>query len=218
MRLLLIRHGQTPANVIGSLDTTIPGPGLTELGYEQAAAVPGALAGERIDAIYASVQVRSQLTAEPLVRERGLPLQVRPGIREISSGHLEGNTDVESQEFYLSTMVAWVEGDFAREIPGGESAADVFARYNEVIGEAYEAGQSSIAMVSHGAVIRTWAGYHAHNLGAQFVARTPLHNTGIVVVEGSPEHGWSAVSYMGEAVGGLALDDGTNAGPASRTQ
>src|SRR3990170_436841 len=29
MRLLLIRHGQTPANVLGLLDTAHPGPGLT---------------------------------------------------------------------------------------------------------------------------------------------------------------------------------------------
>ena len=30
MRLLLIRHGQTPANVRGELDTAAPGPGLTD--------------------------------------------------------------------------------------------------------------------------------------------------------------------------------------------
>ena len=27
MRLILIRHGQTPANVLGALDTAVPGPG-----------------------------------------------------------------------------------------------------------------------------------------------------------------------------------------------
>ena len=46
MRLLLIRHGQTPSNVLGALDTLVPGPGLTPLGLEQAAAIPDALAGE----------------------------------------------------------------------------------------------------------------------------------------------------------------------------
>jgi release factor glutamine methyltransferase len=38
VRLLLIRHGQTPSNVLGLLDTAPPGPGLTDLGVEQAAA------------------------------------------------------------------------------------------------------------------------------------------------------------------------------------
>lgn len=32
MRLLLIRHGETPTNVGYLLDTAVPGPGLTEIG------------------------------------------------------------------------------------------------------------------------------------------------------------------------------------------
>ena len=44
MRLLLIRHGQTPNNILGALDTGRPGAGLTELGREQARAIPAALA------------------------------------------------------------------------------------------------------------------------------------------------------------------------------
>ncbi|BCW50626.1 hypothetical protein StoSoilB13_29680 (plasmid) [Arthrobacter sp. StoSoilB13] len=50
MKLLLIRHGQTPGNVAGQLDTAFPGPGLTELGERQAAALPEALADESIQA------------------------------------------------------------------------------------------------------------------------------------------------------------------------
>ena len=55
MRLLLIRHGQTPGNVLGQLDTAFPGPGLTGLGERQAAALPEALADEDIEAIQASL-------------------------------------------------------------------------------------------------------------------------------------------------------------------
>ena len=74
MRLMLIRHGQTPSNVLGLLDTNPPGPGLTDLGIRQAAALPATLAGCRIDAIYASNQPRAQLTAQPLAAARGLPV------------------------------------------------------------------------------------------------------------------------------------------------
>jgi broad specificity phosphatase PhoE len=59
MRLLLVRHGQTPSNVRSLLDTAVPGPGLTELGERQAAAPPEALAGEDIDALYASTLMSS---------------------------------------------------------------------------------------------------------------------------------------------------------------
>jgi broad specificity phosphatase PhoE len=62
VRLLLIRHGQTPGNVLGQLDTAHPGPGLTELGEHQAEALSRALANERIHALYASTLVRTQIT------------------------------------------------------------------------------------------------------------------------------------------------------------
>lgn len=217
MRLLLIRHGQTPSNVGGILDTRIPGPGLTTLGEAQAAAIPQTLDGEPIDAIYASVQVRSQITAAPLVADRGLELQVRDGIREIASGDYEMRSDYDAVEDYLATMVRWVDGDLDAQLPGGETATEVFDRYNGVVAEAYSAGHSTVAFVSHGAVIRTWAGYYADNLSAQFIADNPLHNTGIVVLEGSPEDGWTALSYMGEALGGAQLDDAAQSGPAAET-
>lgn len=78
MRLLLIRHGQTPSNLKHLLDTAEPGPGLTSLGQKQAAALPDALASERIDALYASTLVRTQLTAAPLAAATGLEVRVRP--------------------------------------------------------------------------------------------------------------------------------------------
>ena len=62
MRLLLIRHGQTPANVRGEVATVRPGPELTELGRRQADAVPQAVAGEQIAAIYISPLLRTALT------------------------------------------------------------------------------------------------------------------------------------------------------------
>jgi len=216
MRLLLIRHGQTPSNVSGSLDTRIPGPGLTTLGQAQAEAIPATLADVPIDAIYASVQVRSQITAAPLAADRALEVQVRAGIREISSGDYEMRSDRASVEEYLAVMVLWVDGDVDAQLPGGETASDMLARFDEVVAEAYSAGYSSVAMVSHGAAIRTWSGSRATNLSAEFIGENPLHNTGIVILEGTPETGWTALTYMGEAVGGAAVDDAA-AGPAAET-
>ncbi|MFE6992907.1 histidine phosphatase family protein, partial [Streptomyces pharetrae] len=89
MRLLLVRHAQTPSNVKFLLDTAVPGPGLTELGERQAAALSEALAGQDIEAVYASTMIRTQLTAAPFAAARGLDVHVRDGIRELSAGDLE---------------------------------------------------------------------------------------------------------------------------------
>ncbi|MFE1954344.1 MULTISPECIES: histidine phosphatase family protein [Streptomyces] len=190
MRLLLIRHGQTPSNLKRLLDTAEPGPGLTPLGQRQAAALPGALAEERIDALYASTLLRTQLTATPLARARGLDIVVRPGIREIEAGELEMRGDEAAITTYLTTALAWAAGDLDRRMPGGESGLAALSRFDEVVAEAAAGGAESVAMVSHGAAIRMWAAARAGRLDPLEAADQHLDNTGMVVVTGSPADGW----------------------------
>ena len=45
MRLFLVRHGQTHANVARQLDTAVPGVDLTDTGREQAQELADRLAG-----------------------------------------------------------------------------------------------------------------------------------------------------------------------------
>src|SRR6478752_7318125 len=132
MRLLLIRHGQTPSNVRGLLDTAVPGPGLTALGQRQAAALPDSLAGQRIDAIYASSQLRAQLTAAPLATARDLPVQIRDGLREVDAGDLEMLGDERSTRWYQRTVRRWMAGELDETMPGGPSGAEVLARFDAV--------------------------------------------------------------------------------------
>ncbi|MET1043735.1 MAG: histidine phosphatase family protein [Microbacteriaceae bacterium] len=211
MRLLLIRHGQTPSNVLGALDTLVPGPGLTKLGTQQAAAVPDALADENIGAIFASVQHRAQLTAAPLAAARGLEVVVRDGLREISAGDLEMNTDWESVNIYHRVSFGWPAGKLDLRIPGGENGIEVLGRFDQVVFEALELGHDTVAFVAHGQIIRTWAAARAENIDVEFAARHSLHNTGIVVVEGHPDVGWIAHTWNGVAVGGPTVDEPTSA-------
>ncbi|MER6953330.1 MULTISPECIES: histidine phosphatase family protein [unclassified Streptomyces] len=198
MRLLLIRHGQTTANVDYLLDTAVPGAGLTELGEQQAAALPQALADEDIDALYASTLVRTQLTAAPLAAARGLDVLVRDGIREISAGDLEMLPgDSEHGELYMRTVFAWAAGDVDLRMPGGESGAEFLARYDGVVAEAAASGARTVALVSHGAAIRGWAAARVDGVDVPFAAAHRLANTGTVVLEGSPADGWKVLKWAG---------------------
>lgn len=58
-----VRHGQSAANAAGIIDTSVPGPGLTAIGLQQAQTVAATLAAEGHDAIFASTMVRTQQTA-----------------------------------------------------------------------------------------------------------------------------------------------------------
>ncbi|MFG3008951.1 histidine phosphatase family protein [Streptomyces cinerochromogenes] len=201
MRLLLVRHGQTPSNVDHLLDTAVPGPGLTPLGEAQAAALPQALAGEDIEALYASTLIRTQLTAAPLAAARGLDVTVRDGIRELSAGDLEMLPgDSPEGRLYLRTVFAWAAGDTALRMPGGESGEEALARYDAVVAEAAASGARAVAMVSHGAAIRVWTAARADNVDVAIAAARPLENTGVVILEGSPSDGWKALSWEGATV------------------
>ncbi len=201
MRLLLIRHGQTPTNVRFLMDTAVPGAGLTDLGERQAAALPKALADEDIEALYASTLVRTQLTAAPLAAARGLDVRVRDGIRELPAGDLEmlpGHS--EHGRKYMETVFAWSAGDTELRMPGRESGAEALARYDAVVAEAAASGASAVAMVSHGAAIRMWTAARADNVDVAFAAARPLDNTGVVILDGSPSDGWKALSWAGAVV------------------
>ncbi|AXJ09239.1 histidine phosphatase family protein [Arthrobacter sp. PM3] len=220
MRLLLIRHGQTPGNVLGQLDTAHPGPGLTELGERQAAAMAESLANERIGLLYASTLVRTQITARPLAAMRGLDVEVLAGLREIEAGALEKLTDHESHARYFGTVAAWTAGDLDRRMPAGPSGHDFFDRFDasidRIAAASDAAGSGTVAVVSHGAAIRVWAGRRAVNVGPEFAIRHVLANTGIVALEGDPDAGWQLFHWDESPIGGLALADPTAEDPTGR--
>jgi len=211
MRLLLIRHGQTIDNVSGILGAVVPGPGLTELGQRQADAVPAAVRDEQIEAIYVSNMVRTSLTAAPLAAELGLTPQELPGLREISSGDLEGRSDKEAVRQYVDPIIGWWH-DLQLRVPGGENGVEFFDRYDGAIRTIAAAHTGTVAVFSHGAAIRTWASWASANLDEDNTQGRFLDNTGIVVVEGSPD-GWRTVTWAGDPLGGDELEDPSAADP-----
>lgn len=206
MRLLLLRHGQTPSNVGGLLDTAHPGPGLTRLGERQAAAVPHALRDRQVDAIAVSPLVRTSLTAAPLARARGIePLTVE-GLQEIEAGELEMAGAHDAHQRYLSTAFAWARGDVDRTMPGGSDGRAFLERYDGAVAAIAARGWESVVVVSHGAAIRAWASARVAGVDIDDVERSTLANTGLVEVEGDPASGWRLVAWTADPVGGRGLD------------
>jgi probable phosphoglycerate mutase len=215
MRLLLIRHGQIPSNARDVLDTRVPGPALTDLGERQARALPDALDGEDIGALFASTLLRTQQTARPLARELGLEVRVRDGIREITAGQLEGEYgNGERGLRYMEIAFSWAAGQVGRRMPGGERGVEMLGRYDAVVDEAAALGAGTVAFFSHGAAIRTWTAARASNVDVEFAASHPLENTGVVILEGSPQDGWKALSWAGAVVS--TPGQGAGSGPTGR--
>ncbi|WP_347108836.1 histidine phosphatase family protein [Paenarthrobacter sp. S56] len=209
MKLLLIRHGQTPGNVAGELDTAFPGPGLTELGERQAAALLEALKDESIEALYTSTLLRTQRTVIPLAKATGLEPEILDGVHEIEAGALEKKTDHESHMRYMGTVFAWSSGDLDVRMPGAFTGHDFFARFDASVEKVVAAGHRTAVIISHGAAIRCWAGRRAEDIDTLFAETHQLPNTGIVALEGDPENGWRVLHWDQVPVGGLAMADQT---------
>lgn len=107
---------------------------------------------------------------------------------------------------------------FRLRMPGadGESGRQVLARFDTVVAEAARSGAGTVAMVSHGPAVRLWATVRAHDLDAHFAAAHPLRNTRVVVLDGSPDDGFTALSWAGAVV--APAREGGPAGQAATTR
>ncbi len=208
MRLILIRHGQTPHNVTGALDTGFPGAGLTPLGTAQARAVPRALRHERVEGIFTSRLVRTQLTAGPLSDAHRLDMQVREGLEEVTAGSLEMRSDPDAVRTYIETLIGWMHGDLQRRMPGGISGEEFLDGYDAALRDiaADHDDDATVAVFSHGAAIRVYTSLAAR-LDPAESTHLWMQNTGMGVLQGDPDSGWELTDWHPEPLGGNALED-----------
>jgi probable phosphoglycerate mutase len=195
MRLYLVRHGETHANVARQLDTAVPGLDLTEAGHEQARALADRLRGEDLGAIYVSDLVRTHQTAQPLASVLGLGLVVLPGLREIQAGDYEMSTEWGP---FIDAVQRWRD-DPEHAIPGGDSGLGFMARYEAAIRRIAGDGHESAVAVSHGAAMRVWTAA-ASGLDPSFFEARRVDNTLVVTMEGDPDAGWRLLAWGDEPI------------------
>jgi broad specificity phosphatase PhoE len=186
LRLLLVRHGQTAANVVHALDTRPPGSPLTELGHQQAADLADRLADQPITAVYASTATRTQQTAAPLAARLGLAVVVIDGVHEIFAGDLEDRSDEPALEVFEDVYAAWRRGELDARVPGGESARELRGRFAAAVARISAGASGAVVLVSHGGAIRL--GVAA--LIGETAEAAYIGNTGLVVLETATDGSW----------------------------
>ena len=150
--LVLVRHAETEWSLSGrhTGNTDIP---LTEHGREVARELAPRLGRRRFARVLVSPLRRARETAE--LCGLGAPAEVIEELREWDYGEYEGLTTAAIQ----AARPGW---DLWRDgCPGGESAPQVGARADRVLG-AIEGSPGPVAMFSHGHMLRV--------LGARWIA------------------------------------------------
>lgn len=157
-RIFLIRHGETLWNSEMKFQGHVDVP-LSEKGVEQAGALAGRLASQKISAVYSSDLGRAVETARRIADPRGLEVITLPALREMSFGVWEGLTFKEIKEKYGDVIQRWWANPMGMAVPGGEGLSDLAARavpaVREIVGRHMG---DQVAVVCHGGPVRCLVG------------------------------------------------------------
>jgi broad specificity phosphatase PhoE len=199
-RLLFVRHGESLANAIRALDCAVPGPELTELGQAQAEALAADLAHEDIRAVWASSMTRAQQTATPLAARFGLTVQVDPDLREAHVGDLHPRSDDSAIWHWRQLYTRWLaDAELGDRRPGGESGAEVIARYVPAVHRIAAAlTEGTAVIVSHGAASGLVLAGLCPEVSPVYALENHLDNTAVVEVEVLDGGGYRCLSWAGK--------------------
>ena len=188
-RLILLRHGQTPASV-GRLYSGRGNPSLTELGREQAHAAADLLRDTHIDAILSSPLDRARQTADAVNATRGLTVEVEDGLIETDFGAWEGLSFGEARARDPELHGRWL-GDTSVAPPGGESFDEVHARVAALVERVtVDHPGRTVLLVSHVTPIKTILRI-ALDVGPQLLYRLHLDLASISIADLYPDGGAS---------------------------
>jgi broad specificity phosphatase PhoE len=153
--IVLVRHAETEWSESGRHTglTDVP---LTDSGRAHARALAATLAARHFELVLVSPAQRARETCE--LAGLGERASVREDLHEWDYGEYEGLTSAQIEQLNPGWSL-WRDG-----CPGGESAAEVGARADRVIGELLSAG-GDVAVFSHGHILRV--------LGARWIELEP---------------------------------------------
>lgn len=205
--LVLLRHGETQANITKLLDTRVPGAPLTEKGIQQAYEWGTTQDPRQYAVLCCSEALRARqtlnalvegmLAAHPELSEEDLPpRRILPGMHETQVGDWE-NASIDCDEVrvgWFSHFLGWMTGDHDKASPGlrGESAhmvrqrvlPQIAALREEFLTPDTEGGD--VLIVAHGAVIPLTTTFLVPSLDGRFGFWSFLPNVSTVVLAPLP--------------------------------
>lgn len=152
--LYIVRHAEAEGNLYrrihGWYDSLI-----TDNGYRQIAALEERFRDIPVDAVYSSDLFRTKTTAGAIYRPKGLALQTRADLRELSMGVWEDHTWGEVAHFQSEHYLRYSTCDPGWKNEGGESRQEGRRRIRAAILDiaARHPGEQ-VAVVCHGDIIR----------------------------------------------------------------
>jgi broad specificity phosphatase PhoE len=157
--MYLVRHGATENNLARPprLQGRRIDLGLSAVGLEQAARTAEFLAGQGVEAVFASPLVRARQTAEQIARRIGAAVSIVEELTEIDVGDWEGLSWAEIERRAPEPYRLFMADAGVHPYLGGENMAAVQARTAPAIAELLKSNLGRrIAVVAHNVVNRVY--------------------------------------------------------------
>ena len=191
-RMVLVRHGETDWNKEGRIQGHQP-THLNEQGRREARLVAPRVAAETPGHLYSSDLPRAMETAEAAAALTGLHIVPAPELREAFFGEWEGKTFREVQAELPGDFANWVESDFHKAPPGGESAAQLRERVIAFIGEVFTRHPNETSVLfTHGGPCK-YAVAHVLGLSPDGIYRYTVSNAAVTIIE-IGVYGWRLIT------------------------
>lgn len=198
--MLLIRHGQTEANInqllVGMTD--VP---LDPLGEVQARRVAEHMRSIPIDALVTSPLKRARDTAHQISLATGKPPEIVPGLSEMNFGHAEGLTmEQVLQQFPELYALEQDVDDAAFTWPGGDHRVTFHERvYATFLGLIERYDRQRVAVVCHGGVIGSFfaqiEGGSPNDFAKYAVANCSITHL-VIAADHTEVHLWNDISHL----------------------
>lgn len=182
IRLIVIRHGESladlePTRIEGQADFP-----LSEKGEQQVRALAARIAAEyQLGQLISSPLKRAHQTAQAVSAACGLPETLEPRLMERSSGVFGGLTPAEARERYPQEKMPWEIREHETS-PEGETFLQQHARVADFwFSLYYGQGDRTVAVVAHGGTI---------NILYQLALGLPPRNRGLFLNDDTGVHEW----------------------------
>lgn len=194
MKLFLLRHGESEANVLHEFSNRGMRHPLTELGRQQAATVAEQLCGQQVMGIFSSPLLRAYETARIMGETLKVGVAIADALREFDTGILEGKHDDESWAVFDRLWDTWFVGNRPEvKIEGGENLLEIRARvipFFNGLAEKAEQFNGNLALVSHGGIYRCMLPELLTNVSRDYVNEHPIRYTEIIIVRWQSDGWW----------------------------
>lgn len=180
-KIFFVRHGETAWNSDGRYQGQSD-VALSEVGLRQAEKLADNFFYGTPAAIYASDLIRAQTTAKILAAKFNLPVKLEPKLRELNFGAWEGKRYDEIKKLWPDEIDKFFLSPDEAKVPGGETVAELQKRTTEALKQIIaENPDGHIAVVAHGAVLRSLVCYALH-IPLQYFWSIRQYNTAVSIV------------------------------------